>query len=123
MSAGAGELSGHAAKLIAWLDHRAEPSPASLRARLAAAIEATRGGADGSLVTRSSLAGEQLLGELLQRGCGARGEAPDLLAADALVTYAFEAAAEDESLDPHAIDDHAMAAMKRIAALGGPELA
>lgn len=108
----------HGAALIAWLDRRAEPAPASLRPRLAAAVAATRVADDESLVVHSAMAGERLLQRLLQDGCGARAEAPDLLAADALVTYAFEAAAEDASLDPQAIDARAMEAMTRIAALG-----
>ena len=108
----------NAAALVAWLDRRAEPAPASLRPRLAAAVAATAAAGDESLVVHSAMAGERLLGGLLQGGCGGRAEAPDLLAADALVTYAFEAAAEDDSLDPQAIDASAMEAMTRIAALG-----
>ncbi len=60
-------------------------------------------------------AGEELLTELLRDGCASRDSALDLLTADALVTYAFEAA----SADPERLDGCAQRAMVRIAALGG----
>lgn len=60
-------------------------------------------------------AGERLLDTLLQSGSTSRATALDLLAVDALVTYAFEAAADD----PTRLVDRATAAMQRIAALPG----
>ncbi len=60
-------------------------------------------------------AGERLLDALLQSGSTSRATALDLLAVDALVTYAFEAAADD----PARIVERATAAMQRIAALPG----
>ena len=107
------------AALVAWLERRAEAAPESLRPRLAESVRATADVSGASLVELSSRAGERLLARLLEHGCGPRSAAPDLLAADALVTYAFEAAAEDESLSAKAIEASAAEAMARIAALGG----
>jgi hypothetical protein len=59
-------------------------------------------------------AGERLTAELLRRGSTTRESALDLLTADALVTYAFEAAAES----PADLVARATDAMTRIAALG-----
>ena len=109
---------GHGAKLVAWLDQRAEPAPASLHARIVEAVRATPANDGDSLVEHSLLAGEQLLGHLLDHGCGQRSDASGLLAADALVTYAFEAASEGVSLTPRAIEERAADAMRRMAALG-----
>jgi hypothetical protein len=55
------------------------------------------------------------LAEVLADGCTARDAALDLLTADALVTYAFEAAAES----PREVDAIAAEAMQRIARIGG----
>lgn len=60
-------------------------------------------------------AGEQLLDELLASGSTSRGTALDLLAVDALVTYAFQEAAHD----PVRLEARAARAMARIAALPG----
>ncbi len=59
-------------------------------------------------------AGERLVADLLQSNSTSRGSALDLLAADALVTYAFEAASDV----PSGLEARASAAMTRIAALG-----
>jgi hypothetical protein len=59
--------------------------------------------------------GERLLDSLLCSGSTSRGTALDLLAVDALVTYAFEAAADA----PELIESRAARAMARIAALPG----
>jgi len=58
-------------------------------------------------------AGERLVGSLLDEEATSRGSALDLLAADALVTYAFEAASER----PGELAAQCRAAMVRIAAL------
>jgi hypothetical protein len=50
---------------------------------------------------------------LLTNGCLTRDTALDLLAVDALVTYAFEAAADD----PATLEDRAKQTLARIAAL------
>jgi hypothetical protein len=59
-------------------------------------------------------AAEELLGRLLREGCMSRGEALDLLVADALVTAAFETGGDD----PERVDARADWAMRRIASLG-----
>lgn len=58
-------------------------------------------------------AGERLLDALLTSGSTSRGSALDLLAVDALVTYAFQAAADD----PQQLEPRAARAMARIAQL------
>jgi hypothetical protein len=99
--------------LARWLDARRPVPPAALRARIDAAL----GGellADVDDVTETLLAaGERLVGSLLDDDATSRGSALDLLAADALVTYAFEAASER----PAELSGRAAMAMARIAAL------
>ena len=56
------------------------------------------------------------MGTLLRGGCLTRESALDLLAIDALVTYAFEAAADE----PEQLDDRAVRALARISALAEP---
>jgi hypothetical protein len=68
-----------------------------------------RGAADACLG-----AAEGLVAELLRSNCTTRESALDLLTADALVTYAFEAAAET----PADLARRAAEAMRRIASLG-----
>ena len=58
-------------------------------------------------------ASEELLRRVLGHSCAARSSALDLLAADACVTYAFEAAADE----PGTIAARAESAMRRIAAI------
>ena len=60
-------------------------------------------------------AGEHLLDTLLASGSTSRGSALDLLAVDALVTYAFQAAADN----PQQLEPRAARAMARIAELPG----
>ncbi len=107
-----------AARLVAWLEVRTEAAPASLRPRLTGAIGGAPGAESETLGDLLSHAGERLLAKLLAEGCGDREAAPDLLAADALVTYAFEATAEDATLSAKAIDARAASAMRRVATLG-----
>ena len=59
---------------------------------------------------------ESLLAELLALECAGRDRALDLLAVDAMVTYAFEAAAEF----PDTLSARATAAMVAIAKLAAP---
>lgn len=59
---------------------------------------------------------ESVLAELLALDCAARDRALDLLAVDALVTYAFEAATES----PDSLAARATDAMSMIAALAAP---
>ncbi len=58
-------------------------------------------------------AGERLLTHLLGGDCNSRDCALDLLAADALVTHAFELAADE----PSRIGERAQQAIARLAAL------
>jgi hypothetical protein len=113
--------SARATELVAWLERRAEQAPASLSPRMAEAVRSVSESSRDSLVELSSRAGERLLTLLLAQGCGPRSAAPELLAADALVTYAFEAAAEDPSQTARDIEASAARAMARIAALGSSE--
>ena len=78
------------AQLLAWLDTRRPVPPAALRARLEAALTA----GDVRLPEQLAALGRVLLDGVASRPDGGRELALDLLAADALITYAFEAQAE-----------------------------
>jgi hypothetical protein len=77
-------------EVLAWLDARRPAPPANLRERLHAAVS------DSALPLPAHL--EQISRELLARvvsqPTGGRELALDLLAADAFITYAFEAQAD-----------------------------
>ena len=99
--------------VLAWLQSRTPPPPAAMTARV---VEALGGRADedaSETFTACLDAAAALLEELLREEDLGRDSAIDLLAADALVTYAFEAAAADAD----ELTDRAGAAMTRIAAL------
>lgn len=99
-----------------WLDSRQPAPPPVLRAELRRALGPALG-ADASTVREASLAAAvSLLEEALAAGCRDRAQAIVLLAADALVTYAFEAAADD----PEALGERAGIAVRRLAALAAP---
>lgn len=99
-----------------WLASRTPRPPAVLADRMRAALASLPGagpvehGPDAYLA-----AAEALLAGLLRDGCDARESALDLLVADALVTYAFEAAGEE----PARLAERASTAMRRIASLAG----
>lgn len=96
-----------------WLAARTPPPPAPLRAHIEAALG--DGLRDDAMKApeRCLAAAEAILAELVARADARRESALSLLAADALVTYAFEAAsAEAAGLDVRARD-----AMARLAAL------
>jgi len=98
-----------------WL-MRLQPTPPEALLRRLQELLAQDAGRPASEVPEACLtAGERLLDSLLQSGSTSRATALDLLAVDALVTYAFEAAADD----PTRIEARATAAMQRIAALPG----
>jgi uncharacterized membrane protein len=88
-----------------WLSTREPAPPAALAERVREALSfavAERGELAGALDHPASAlpevalrAAEVLLRPMLTRGCVAREQALDLLAVDALVTYAIEAASED----------------------------
>ena len=96
-----------------WLDSRAPLPPAALadalRAELAADLDAPAADAPPVLLR----AGERVLKRVLQADRQTPAIAPDLLLADALVTYAFEAVAESAA----GADEFASEAMARLGAL------
>jgi hypothetical protein len=100
--------------LAEWLEARRPPPPPALRARIDTAL--------GQHLHETALdpaetfiaAAERVVQTLLDENATSRGSALDLLAADALVTYAFEAQSEQ----PELLGRRAAEAMTRIAALG-----
>jgi hypothetical protein len=92
-----------------WRDAVSPPPPAAL----AAAVESHLASPDPATPEAYLEAAERLLAALLKQGCVSRENALDLLVADALVTYAFEAASDET---PAAIIQRATDAMVRIAA-------
>jgi hypothetical protein len=98
-----------------WRDAVSPPPPPAL----AAAVEARLDARDPTPPTPEAYleAAERLLAALLREGCTSRESALDLLVADALVTYAFEAASSE---NPAQIIERAHDAMKRIAAFAVP---
>ena len=98
-----------------WVSAIDPRPPAALAERLVVLL-APFAGRPVDLVPESCLeAGERVLDELLASGSTSRGSALDLLAVDALVTYAFQEAAHD----PTRLEARAARAMARIAALPG----
>ena len=77
-------------ELLAWLDTRRPAPPEALRASLGAGLT------DAALPLPEHLAdlGRRTLARVASRPDGGRELALDLLAADAFITYAFEAQAE-----------------------------
>jgi hypothetical protein len=95
-----------------WLDART-PAPPRLRARIDAALGDRASRSVTALVDESLAAANALLADLLARPTEGRESALDLLAVDALVTYAFEAAATD----PATLSQRAAGAMTSLSAL------
>jgi hypothetical protein len=96
-----------------WRDAVTPPPPAAL----AAAVEAHLASPDPVTPDAYLEAAVRLLAALLKDGCISRENALDLLVADALVTYAFEAASNETPAD---IIERAQRAMTRIAAFAAP---
>jgi hypothetical protein len=97
----------------AWIDSRTPAPPAALGQRVAQALGKR---ADDARISSYDACLESAIGslaDLLVPDALGRESAADLLAADALVTYAFEAAAEDISQ----LDARASSAMLQLAAL------
>lgn len=80
-----------------WLDSRTPPPPELLHSRITAALGDAREREVDATEQVCLDAAERVLLELFADGNGSRHEAADLLAADALVTYALEFAAEAPS--------------------------
>ena len=97
-----------------WLAEREPAPPAALAARLRELLgsERERDAREAAEVCLD--AGQRLVASVLSDEGANRGFALDLLTADALVTYAFEAA----SARPDALAERAARAMRDIAALG-----
>ena len=93
-----------------WLSRHEVGVPEALRARLRRAVQAGRAEPVADELAR---AGERLLAGVLDADVMTRVHALDVLGADALLTYAFEAAADE----PSHLASRADAAMQRIAAL------
>lgn len=101
--------------LLEWLDAR-EPAPEpALRARIRTFASPLQR-EEGTLPDRLLVAAERALTQLLANGTGARDFALDLLAIDALVTYAFEAATESADRIPELAHE----AMARLSAVARP---
>lgn len=97
-----------------WLGSRTPEAPAALAARIRQAL-GDRWSDDASRTQAvCEAAAEGLLASLLAARETGRETALDLLAADALVTYAFEHAGES-AVD---LDAEAGAVMERVAAIG-----
>lgn len=96
-----------------WRDAVTPPPPAAL----AAAVEAQLASPEAVTPEAYLEAAERLLAALLKDGCISRENALDLLVADALVTYAFEAASDGT---PAQIIELGSRAMASIAAFAAP---
>jgi len=101
-----------------WRDAVTPPPPAALAAAVESHLASPDATTSDAVSPEAYLeAAERLLAALLKQGCVSRENALDLLVADALVTYAFEAASDDT---PAAIIQRAHDAMVRIAAFAAP---
>lgn len=95
-----------------WLREREPTPPPRLAWRISDALGARRAADAGDATAQCIDAADSLLRDLLARGTAGRESALDLLAVDALVTYALEAAAAE----PSAFVARAQDAMHRLAA-------
>ena len=96
-----------------WLAARVPVPPPALRDRVTSQLGDALSRDVREAPSHFLAAGERLAASLIASGSTSRESALDLLAADALVTYAFEAASEA----PADIAERAAEAMVRIAAL------
>ena len=103
--------------LAEWLDARTPVPPPALRARIDAALGDDLRSQPNDVAETCLAAAEGLVRALLRDDATSRDSALELLAADALVTYAFEAASEQ----PSGLMRRASSAMARMAALGTSE--
>ena len=99
--------------LGAWLESRTPPAPPALRDRVRSLLAADESAPASQIPDRCLAAAEGLLVTLVDTAGTTRDAALDLLAADALVTYAFEAASDE----PDGLEERARRAMHRIAAM------
>lgn len=96
-----------------WLDTRTPAPPEALRVALRGALGPALARDAGAVADASIAAAVGLLEHTLAAGCRDRAQAMSLLAADALVTYAFEAAADE----PDLLGERAARAVERLARL------
>lgn len=96
-----------------WLDARRADVPPNLSARVREALGASLDLDVGEAPERCVAAAEGLVAGLLAADSTGRDSALTLLAADALVTYAFEAAADA----PERLSERAATALRRLAVL------
>jgi len=96
-----------------WLAQCQPAPPKALADRLARALDPYKDDAMQTLPEACLSAGELILDGLLASGSTSRESALDLLTVDALVTYAFQLAADD----PTRLEARAARAMARIAAV------
>jgi hypothetical protein len=99
-----------------WLVQREPAPPDALLRRLLETLGSDAQRASGEAADACLAAGERLVATVLREEAANRDYALDLLAADALVTYAFEAA----SAIPDELSARAARAISTIAALSGP---
>jgi hypothetical protein len=102
-----------------WLATRTPAPPPELGQRVRDALGGAAGDDARLAAGRCIDAAERMVAQLLRDGRTGRESAFDLLAADALVTYAFEAAADD----PAELAERAHSAMVRLARLGVDDVA
>jgi hypothetical protein len=86
-------VTSHAA-LVAWLEARRPAAPEGLAAHLAAAAQGSP--ASSAIPDALAATGLRLLDRVTAASPSGRELAMDLLAADAFITYAFEAQAEQD---------------------------
>lgn len=96
-----------------WLASRTPPPPEPLRSRIELALGTALGRPVADTERVCMEAAERVLARLFVDGEGQRREAADLLAADALVTYALEFAADA----PESFGAHATRAIERFGQL------
>ncbi len=96
-----------------WMARLEPAPPAALHRRLCDLVAQSAARPVVEVPEACLEAGERLLDALLASGSTSRATALDLLAVDALVTYAFQAAADD----PSRLEERAARAMARIASL------
>lgn len=88
---------------LAWLSTQGAAAPPALVARVQGVLEANAAWEELPVAEALLRAGERLLAAVLADSAAGREVALDLLAADACVTWAFEAAADHpESIGPQA---------------------
>lgn len=97
----------------AWLTERESLPPERLLHSIEVALGARLQASRAEVSERCLEAAECLLCDLLRRATTGRDSALDLLTVDALVTYAFEAAAEN----PATLETRAHDAAQRLAAV------